>query len=59
MKKMMSKTNDKTRELTEAELSLVSGANKAEAQIFQTLSSAISEVMKNFGGALNTAARGG
>ena len=34
-------------------------ANKAEAQIFQALSSAISEVMKNFGGALNTAARGG
>ena len=32
---------------------------KAEAQIFQALSSAISEVMKNFGGALNTAARGG
>ena len=28
-------------------------------QIFQALSSAISEVMKNFGGALNTAARGG
>jgi hypothetical protein len=34
-------------------------ASKAEAQIFQALSSAISEVMKNFGGALNTAARGG
>jgi hypothetical protein len=34
-------------------------ANKAEAQIFQALTSAISEVMKNFGGALNTAARGG
>jgi len=33
--------------------------NKAEAQIFQALSSAISEVMKNFGGALNTASRGG
>jgi len=33
--------------------------SKAEAQIFQSLSSAISEVMKNFGGALNTAARGG
>ena len=55
----MSKINDATRELTEAELSLVSGADKAEAQIFQALSSAISEVMKNFGGALNTAARGG
>jgi len=33
--------------------------SKAEAQIFQALSSAISEVMKNFGGSLNTAARGG
>jgi len=33
--------------------------SKAEAQIFQALSSAISEVMKNFVGALNTAARGG
>lgn len=33
--------------------------NKAEAQIFSALSSAISEVMKNFGQALNTAARGG
>jgi hypothetical protein len=33
--------------------------SKAEAQIFQALSSAVSEVMKNFGGALNTAARGG
>ena len=33
--------------------------SKAEPQIFQTLSSAISEVMKNFGGALRTAARGG
>jgi hypothetical protein len=33
--------------------------SKAEAQIFQALASAISEVMKNFGGALNTSARGG
>jgi hypothetical protein len=33
--------------------------SKAEAPIFQALSSAVSEVMKNFGGALNTAARGG
>ena len=54
----MSKTNDTSydvaatseRELTEAELELVNGG---------ALSSAISEVMKNFGGALNTAARGG
>jgi bacteriocin-like protein len=59
----MSMINDTkpTRELTEDELSLVSGGAEAtaEAQIFQALSSAISEVMKNFGGALNTAARGG
>ena len=34
------------------------GDAKAEAQVFQALSSAISEVMKNFGGALQTAARG-
>ena len=58
MEKIMSKTNDTSydvaatseRELTEAELELVNGG---------ALSSAISEVMKNFGGALNTAARGG
>jgi hypothetical protein len=62
----MTKTNDAKRatpELTEDELSLVSGGAvdeaKAEARIFQALSSAISEVMKNFGAALNTAARGG
>jgi hypothetical protein len=61
----MSKTKatKPTRELAEDELSLVSGGAvneaKAEAQIFQALSSAISEVMKNFGAALNTAARGG
>jgi hypothetical protein len=32
---------------------------KREAQIFQALASAINEVMKNFGAALQTAARGG
>jgi hypothetical protein len=37
---------------------IASGDAKAEAQVFQALSSAISEVMKNFGGALQTAARG-
>lgn len=31
---------------------------KSESQIFQTLASAVSEVMKNFGGALQSAARG-
>jgi hypothetical protein len=39
-----------SRDLTEDELSLVSGGS--------ALSSAVSEVMKNFGGALQTAARG-
>jgi predicted ribosomally synthesized peptide with nif11-like leader len=38
-------------ELSDAELAGVAGG-------FQSLSSAISEVMKNFGGALQTAARG-
>src|SRR5882762_214230 len=33
--------------------------SKAEAQIFQAVASAVSEVMKNFGGALQTSARGG
>jgi hypothetical protein len=50
------------RELRIDELNAVAGGAddvKAEAQIFQALSSAISEVMKNFGSALNTAARGG
>jgi hypothetical protein len=49
------------RALTDAELDCVAGGKddvKAESQIFQTLSSMISEVMKNFGGALQTAARG-
>lgn len=32
--------------------------SKAEAQIFQALTSAVAEVMKNFGGALQTASRG-
>jgi hypothetical protein len=56
----MSKTDDSkpTLELTEDELELVSGGADA-AQIFQALSSAVSEVMKNFGAALNTAARAG
>jgi len=50
------------RELQTDDLDAVAGGAedlKAEVQIFQALSSAISEVMKNFGGALNTAARGG
>jgi hypothetical protein len=50
------------RQLQIDELDAVAGGAddlKAEAQIFQALSSAISEVMKNFGSALNTAARAG
>jgi hypothetical protein len=46
------------RALTNDELDRVVGGTKAEAHISQTLSSMISEVMKNFGGALQTAARG-
>jgi hypothetical protein len=48
----MSKTNDTkpTRELTEAELELVNGG---------FLSSSVSEVIKNIGSALSTAARKG
>ena len=50
--------------LTPDELDLAVGGSKemdavrAEAQLFQTLSSMINEVMKNFGGALQAAARG-
>jgi NADH dehydrogenase/NADH:ubiquinone oxidoreductase subunit G len=59
----VAKSGEKGDEKKDAEI----GANqfkameesKAEAQIFQAVSSAVSEVMKNFGGALNTAARGG
>ena len=51
--------------LTSDELDRVAGGAKAmetlkaDAQIFQALSSAVSQVLKNFGGALQTAARGG
>ena len=48
------------RELTDSELAAVSGGiSKVEAQILQALSDAIGEVVKNIGGALQTAARGG
>ena len=47
--------------LSDDQLEAVSGGvvRSGEAQIYQALSSAISVIMKNFGGALNTAARGG
>ena len=45
--------------LNDCELDAVFGGAKAEAQIMQTLSSMISDVMKNFGQALQTAARAG
>jgi len=35
------------------------GGLKGEAYTFQALSSAVSDTLKNFGSALNTAARGG
>jgi hypothetical protein len=43
--------------LTIDELEAVAGGSKAEAQIQSTLSSMVSEVIKNFGAALQTAAR--
>jgi len=47
-------------ELTDAQLDAVTGGEvRAEARIFQALASAISEVTKNFGGTLQTVARGG
>ena len=49
---------DKSEKGAEAKQFEAMEASKAEAQIFQALSSAISEIMKNFGGSLNTAARG-
>ncbi|MBR0758584.1 hypothetical protein JQ604_40925 [Bradyrhizobium jicamae] len=60
-------TADKTipRALAEIELDVICGgkddlaAVKAEAQLFQLLSSTISDVLKNFGSALQTAARAG
>jgi len=46
--------------LSDEELNTISGGSaKAESQIFQALSNAISEVMKNFGQALQAAARAG
>ena len=47
-------------ELTEAEIDAVSGGatETAEAQIQQTLSSMVSEVIKNFGAAMQSVARG-
>jgi hypothetical protein len=52
----MRETNE-IRELTAAELAEVAGG--AEAQIFKLLSDAVNEVLKNIGGALQTAARAG
>jgi hypothetical protein len=52
-------------ELTDDELGAVSGGDsamesvKAESQIQQTLSSMVNDVIKNFGGALQSAARAG
>ena len=42
------------------ELDAVSGGDfKAESQVQQALSSMVNDVIKNFGGAMQTAARGG
>jgi hypothetical protein len=48
-------------DLTDDELDAVSGGDsdiRAESQIQQTLNSMVSDVIKNFGGALQSAARG-
>ena len=58
----MMQTNEPIRQdqtLNDNELNAVCGGAKAEAQIMQTLSSMISDIMKNFGQALQTAARAG
>jgi len=56
----VAKTGDETKDAETASNQFKAmEESKAEAQIFQALSSAVSEVMKNFGGSLNTAARGG
>jgi hypothetical protein len=62
--KTMTQTNKPASQdhvLNDNELNAVCGGAdaKAEAQIMQTLSSTISNVMKNFGQALQTAARAG
>ena len=47
------------RDLKDDELDAISGGDvKAELQIQQTLSSMVSDVIKNFGGAMQAAARG-
>jgi hypothetical protein len=58
--KIMTQTNKpagQDQALNDSELNAVCGGAKAEAQLVQTLSSMISDVMKNFGQALQTAAR--
>jgi hypothetical protein len=46
------------RALKDDELDAVSGGDfKAESQVQQTLSSMVNDVIKNFGGAMQTAAR--
>lgn len=59
MAKPEHKNRRRLRVLTDEELTSVAGGNVSQdGQIFQALSSALSEVMKNFGSALQTAARG-
>ena len=54
--------SNETAELTEAEVDAVSGGSmddvKAEAQMQQMLSSMVSDVIKNFGAAMQSLARG-
>jgi len=47
------------RDLKDDELDAISGGDvKAESQIQQTVSTMVSDVIKNFGGAMQAAARG-
>ena len=59
----MMQTNEPIRQdqtLNDNELNAVCGGSaKTEAQLFQALMNAISDVMKNYGQALQTAARAG
>lgn len=54
------KAQEMSDELSLGTLDLVVGAAdmKAESQVYQTLSSMVSDVIKNFGAALGAAARG-
>lgn len=60
MTKPENENSRRLRALTNEELTSIAGGGvRQESTIFQALSSAVSEVLKNFGAALQTAARRG